>query len=51
MRLAQTAPSPESREHFAELSQAWLRMASDIESSQVLIDILNDFEEPKRPAG
>ena len=30
MQLAQTAPSPEAREHFAELSQTWLRLAGDI---------------------
>ncbi len=50
MQLAQTAQSPEAREHFAELSQTWLRLAGDIESSQALVDLLNDFEEPERRA-
>jgi hypothetical protein len=51
MQLAQTAPSPEAREHFAELSQTWLRPAGDIESGQALVDLLNDFDEPERRAG
>ena len=50
IQLAQTAPSPEAREHFAELSQTWLRLAGDIESGQALVDLLNDFEEPERQA-
>jgi hypothetical protein len=50
-QLAQTAQSPEAREHFAELSQTWLRLAGDIESGQALLDLLNDFEEPERRAG
>ena len=48
MQLAQTAPSPEAREHFAELSQTWLRLAGDIESGHALVDLLNDFEERER---
>ena len=51
MQLAQTAPSPEAREHFAELSQTWLRLAGDIETGQTLVDLLNDFDEPERRAG
>jgi hypothetical protein len=50
IQLAQTAPSPEAREHFAELSQTWLRLAGDIESGQALVDLLNDFDEPERRA-
>jgi hypothetical protein len=50
MQLAQTAPSPEAREHFAELSQTWLRLAGEIASGQALIDLLNNFE-PERRAG
>jgi hypothetical protein len=50
MQLAQTAPSSEAREHLAELSQTWLRLAGDIESCQALLDLLNDFEEPERRA-
>ena len=51
MQLAQTAPSPGAREHFAELSQTWLRLAGDIETGQTLVDLLNDFDEPERRAG
>ena len=52
MRLrACTAPSPEAREHFAELSQTWLRLAGEIASGQALVDLLNDFDEPERRAG
>ena len=50
MQLAQTAPSSEAREHFAELSQTWLRLAGEIASGQAL-DLLNDFDEPERRAG
>ena len=50
MQLAQTAPSPEAREHFAELCQTWLGLAGDIESGQALVDLLNDFEEPEMRA-
>ena len=48
---AQTAQSPEAREHFAKLSQTWLRLAGDIETGQRLVDLLNDLAEPERRAG
>ena len=52
MQISQTATSPEAREHFANLARTWLRLAGDLESSQALIDLLDDFEpEPKRQAG
>jgi ubiquinone biosynthesis protein UbiJ len=52
MQLAQTAPSPEAREHFADLARTWLRLAGDIESGQALVDLLDDLEpEPERRAG
>jgi hypothetical protein len=50
-QLAQTAQSPEAREHFAKLSQTWLRLAGEIETGQGLVDLLNDLAEPERRAG
>jgi hypothetical protein len=51
MQLAQTAPTPEAREHFAELSRSWLSLAGNIESGQGLLDLLNAIEKPERRAG
>ena len=51
MQLAQTAPTPEAREHFAELSQSGWRLADNIEAGQALLDLLNAIEEPERRAG
>ena len=31
VRLAQTAATPQSREHFANLAQTWVRLAEDLE--------------------
>ena len=50
MQLAQTAQSLEAREHFAELTQPWLRLAEEVKSGQALVDLLNDFDEPERRA-
>ena len=51
MQLAETAQSLEAREYFDELTQTWLRLADDVESGQVLVDLLSDFDEPERRAG
>jgi hypothetical protein len=51
MQLAQTAPTPEARKHFSELSQSWLTLAGDIESGQALLDLLNAIEKPERLTG
>jgi hypothetical protein len=52
MQLSQTSTSPKAREHFAHLARTWLRLAGDLESSQTLVELLDDFElEPERRAG
>jgi hypothetical protein len=51
MQLAQMAPSPKDRDHSAELSRTWLRLASELEAGQGLVDILNDLAEQERRAG
>jgi hypothetical protein len=51
VQLAQTAPTPEEREHFAELSRSWLSLAGNIESGQALLDLLNAIEKPERRTG
>jgi hypothetical protein len=42
-RLSETAPSAEAKEHFAELSKIWMRVAVDIETGRALADLLNDI--------
>jgi hypothetical protein len=52
MQLSETARSHETRDHFARLARTWLRLAGDQETSQALIDLLDDFEpQPERRAG
>ena len=50
MQLAQASPSTDVREHFAELSQTWLRLAGELEYGQALSGLLDDFE-PERRVG
>jgi hypothetical protein len=38
VRLAQTAATPQSREHFANLAQTWVRLAEDLECAQNALD-------------
>ena len=48
--LGRHAASPEARDHFHVPSRFWLRLAADIESSQVLLELLDeiarDLEQP-----
>ncbi len=37
-RLAVTSPFPDVRENFAKLADTWLRLASELEISQALLD-------------
>ena len=38
VRLAQTATTPQSREHFANLAQTWVRLAEHLERAQNALD-------------
>jgi hypothetical protein len=44
VQLSQASPSPEAKEHFAELARTWLRLAGDLKSGQALVDLLDYFE-------
>ena len=48
--LGRHAASPEARDHFMSLHDSWLRLAADIESSQKLLELLDeiarDLEQP-----
>jgi ubiquinone biosynthesis protein UbiJ len=44
LACVQASPSPEAKEHFAELARTWLRLAGDLKSGQALVDLLDDFE-------
>jgi hypothetical protein len=50
-RLAQTAGTPESREHFAKLARTWIRLADDLEQSQAFLAALDDDTEPIKRTG
>jgi hypothetical protein len=51
VRLAQTSASPHAREHFASLARTWVRLADDLESSQALLDTVDDGIEPMGQTG
>jgi hypothetical protein len=36
--LANTAETPEDKEHFATLAESWLRLAAEIEGAQILLN-------------
>ena len=45
VRLAQTAVTPQSREHFANLAQTWVRLAEDLERAQAFLNVLDGPQE------
>jgi hypothetical protein len=52
VRLAQTSPYPHAREHFARLARTWIKLADDIERSQVFLRAMEDDEiEPNKRTG
>jgi hypothetical protein len=51
VRLAQTAATPQSREHFASLARTWIKLADDLERSQSFLAALEDEDEPERRTG
>ena len=51
VRLAQTATTPQSSEHFANLAQTWVRLAEELESAQAFLSSLDEERtEPIRAA-
>jgi hypothetical protein len=42
--LANTATTPDAREHFLALQQSWLRLAADLESAKAFIDALEEMD-------
>jgi hypothetical protein len=51
VRFAQTSPSPQARDHFANLAQTWIRLADDLERCQAFLNPLDDETELERRAG
>jgi len=51
VRFAQTATTPQAREHFANLARTWIGLADDLERSQAFLDALDHDAEPKRRTG
>ena len=50
VHLAQTAATPRSREHFANLAQTWVRLAEDLERAQGFLNALDEETEPIKAA-
>jgi hypothetical protein len=40
VRFAQTSPSPQQRDHFANLARTWIRLAEDLERCQTFLNTL-----------
>jgi hypothetical protein len=51
VRLAQTSPSPQAREEFANLARTWIQLADDFERTQTFIDAVDDEAESIRRTG
>ncbi len=51
LRLAQTAASPEAREHFASIANTWLKLADELETTKALLAALNEDEQELRRSG
>jgi hypothetical protein len=51
VRLAQTSSTPQAREQFASLANAWLRLATDLEQARAFLDAMDDADEPIRRTG
>ena len=43
-RLAQTLASPEARDTFSDLARSWLKLAVDLERSQVFLEEFDAME-------
>jgi hypothetical protein len=42
--IARTSPDSRTQEQFAQLAQTWLKLASDLEQSQAILDAWGDPE-------
>ena len=51
VRLAQTSPFQQTRDHYANLARTWIRLADEIESTEALLTALDDEIEPIKRAG
>ena len=51
VRFAQTSPSPQAKDHFANLARTWIRLADDLEQSLAFLDALEGETEPERQTG
>ena len=51
VRLAQTSPSQQARDQFANLARTWIRLADEIESTEAFLTALNDETEPLKRTG
>jgi hypothetical protein len=50
-RLAQTSPSQQARDQFANLARTWIRLADELESTENLLAALDGEIEPQRRTG
>jgi hypothetical protein len=50
VRLAQTSPSQQARDQFANLARTWIRLADEIESTEAFLTALDEEIEPIRAA-
>jgi hypothetical protein len=41
--IARHAASSQVRDHFTSLEQSWLRLAAEIESGQLLLDLMGEI--------
>ena len=41
--IARHAASLEARDHFTSLEQSWLRLATEIETGQTLLDLIGEI--------
>ena len=51
VRLAQTAATPQGRDHFAKLARTWIGLAEDLEKNQEFLNEAIADTEPDRRTG
>jgi hypothetical protein len=50
MHLAKGASTPELRDHFAKLSRTWLKLAEELEQTEVFLAVIDD-DDPTKQTG
>ena len=50
-QLAGSASTPEARDHFAHLARMWIRLADELDQTQVFLAAIEVESEPERRAG